>query len=63
MINVFVYFKELHHGNFINLMLPLVELGFKSINAEVKIEAFRSWKQLILNFAMDISMYTIFYYL
>lgn len=40
-------------------MLPLVEEGFKSINAEVKIEAFRAWKQLILNFSTDNSMYII----
>lgn len=53
------FFQELHYGNFINQMLPLVEEGFKSINAEVKIEAFRAWKQLILNFSTDISMYII----
>ncbi|XP_071158461.1 telomere-associated protein RIF1-like [Mytilus edulis] len=53
---VHVLGKELHYGNFINQMLPLVEEGFKSINAEVKIEAFRAWKQLILNFSTDISI-------
>ncbi|XP_052095657.1 telomere-associated protein RIF1-like isoform X2 [Mytilus californianus] len=53
---VHVLGKELHNGNFINQMLPLVEEGFKSINAEVKIEAFRAWKQLILNFSTDISI-------
>ncbi|VDI45504.1 telomere-associated protein RIF1 [Mytilus galloprovincialis] len=53
---VHVLGKELHYGNFINHMLPLVEEGFKSINAEVKIEAFRAWKQLILNFSTDNSI-------
>ncbi|XP_046571029.1 LOW QUALITY PROTEIN: telomere-associated protein RIF1-like [Haliotis rubra] len=55
-ILVKLFGEELHHGSFINHMLPLAELGFKHALAEVKIEAFKSWKYLIDNFALNPSI-------
>ncbi|XP_061193994.1 telomere-associated protein RIF1-like [Saccostrea echinata] len=42
--------KELHHGSFINMLLPIMELAFKGSN-EVKVRAFQAWQVLIDNFA------------
>ncbi|XP_014790628.1 telomere-associated protein RIF1 [Octopus bimaculoides] len=44
--------KELHCV-FINQLLPIVELGFKSPNPNIKYEAFSAWKYLIENFASN----------
>lgn len=44
--------KELHCG-FINQLLPIVELGFKSSIPNIKYEAFCAWKYLIENFASN----------
>ncbi|XP_067648705.1 telomere-associated protein RIF1-like [Haliotis asinina] len=55
-ILVKLFGEELHHGGFINHMLPIAELGFKHALAEVKIEAFKSWKNLIDNFALNPSI-------
>ncbi|XP_056007115.1 telomere-associated protein RIF1-like isoform X2 [Ostrea edulis] len=44
--------KELHHGSFINMLLPIMELAFKGSN-EVKVRAFQAWQVLIDNFATN----------
>ncbi|CAE1259207.1 RIF1 [Acanthosepion pharaonis] len=44
--------KELHCV-FINQLLPIVELGFKSSIPNIKYEAFCAWKYLIENFASN----------
>ncbi|GAB1603142.1 telomere-associated protein RIF1-like [Argonauta hians] len=44
--------KELHCV-FINQLLPIVELGFKSPDPNIKFEAFNAWKYLIENFASN----------
>ncbi|XP_036361989.1 telomere-associated protein RIF1-like isoform X3 [Octopus sinensis] len=41
------------HCVFINQLLPIVELGFKSPNPNIKYEAFSAWKYLIENFASN----------
>ncbi|XP_013418848.1 telomere-associated protein RIF1-like [Lingula anatina] len=45
--------KVLHHGSFINLMLPVIEAGFKSSSTEAKMAAFHAWDHLVENFASD----------
>ncbi|KAL5006938.1 hypothetical protein ScPMuIL_015744 [Solemya velum] len=45
--------QELHHGSFINNLLSIVEMGFKSSSADVKCAAFLAWQQLIDNFALN----------
>lgn len=45
--------QVLHSGSFINHVLPLVELGFKSPCPQVKCQAFQAWKHLIENFALN----------
>lgn len=49
--------KELHHGSFINMLLPIMELAFKGSN-EVKIRAFQAWQVLIDNFATNYEILT-----
>ncbi|XP_033762352.1 LOW QUALITY PROTEIN: telomere-associated protein RIF1-like [Pecten maximus] len=49
---------ELHRGSFINHVLPIAELGFKSSNTEVKSVTFQAWQQLIDNFATNNSILT-----
>lgn len=46
------FIQELHHGSFINMLLPIMELAFKGSN-EVKIRAFQAWQALIDNFATN----------
>ncbi|ESO82094.1 hypothetical protein LOTGIDRAFT_135405 [Lottia gigantea] len=49
--------EELHQGSFINSLLPLVEMGFKTLEPDVKLMSFKAWKELINNFAMNPSKY------
>ncbi|OWF47711.1 telomere-associated protein RIF1-like isoform X2 [Mizuhopecten yessoensis] len=49
---------DLHRGSFINHVLPIAELGFKSSNPEVKCLAFQAWQQLIDNFATNNAILT-----
>ncbi|XP_068244137.1 telomere-associated protein RIF1-like [Palaemon carinicauda] len=49
----------LHKGtSLINDLLEIVEKGFKSSTPAVRIEAFRCWKALIDNFALDVDVLT-----
>ena len=50
---ILVLLQELHHGTFINNVLPVVELGFKSPESEIKCAAFQAWQNLIDNFAIN----------
>ena len=52
-----LFFQELHHGSFINSMLPIIELGFKGLAAETKMASFTAWQHLIDNFATNPSKY------
>ena len=45
--------KTIHHGGFINQLLPIAEYGFKCPLPEVRVAAFRAWQELINNFALD----------
>uniref|UniRef100_T1JAY1 Telomere-associated protein Rif1 N-terminal domain-containing protein n=1 Tax=Strigamia maritima TaxID=126957 RepID=T1JAY1_STRMM len=49
--------KALHQGaSLINTLLGIVEKGFKSTNTDVKVEAFKSWHQLIVNFGSELEV-------
>ncbi|XP_064115698.1 telomere-associated protein RIF1-like isoform X2 [Macrobrachium nipponense] len=49
----------LHKGtSLINDLLEVVEKGFKSTTPTVRVEAFRCWKALIDNFALDLDVLT-----
>lgn len=49
----------LHKGtSLINDLLEVVEKGFKSTTPAVRVEAFRCWKALIDNFALDLDVLT-----
>ena len=48
-----LHLQLLHHGSLINLLLPIVELGFKNPAPEVKCHAYRTWRRLIDNFALN----------
>ncbi|KAJ8025295.1 Telomere-associated protein RIF1 [Holothuria leucospilota] len=49
--------KALHKGgSLINLMLRVVEQGFKHGFPEIKRESFQAWKTLIDNFALDLDV-------
>ncbi|XP_042870341.1 telomere-associated protein RIF1-like isoform X2 [Penaeus japonicus] len=51
--------KELHPGtSLINGLLEVVEKGFKSLKAEIRIEAFKCWQSLIDNFSLDEAVLT-----
>ncbi|XP_047486990.1 telomere-associated protein RIF1-like [Penaeus chinensis] len=51
--------KELHPGtSLINGLLEVVEKGFKSVKAEIRIEAFKCWQSLIDNFSLDEAVLT-----
>lgn len=51
-----IFGEELHHGSFINSMLPIIELGFKGLAAETKMASFTAWQHLIDNFATNPSI-------
>ncbi|KAK6165949.1 hypothetical protein SNE40_022753 [Patella caerulea] len=50
--------EELHHGGFINILLPIAETGFKRVEPEYKMATFRAWKILIDNFATNPNIIT-----
>jgi len=43
----------MHRGSLCNRLLPIVELGFKHSNNDVKIAAFSAWQALIDNYALN----------
>jgi len=54
LICALLYFQTLHRsGSFINSLLQLEELGFRSGSPVVKKIAFIAWKSLIDNFALN----------
>ncbi|XP_060066107.1 telomere-associated protein RIF1-like [Ylistrum balloti] len=57
-IQPFYLQQDLHRGSFINHVLPIAELGFKSSNPEVKCVTFQAWQQLIDNFATNNAILT-----
>lgn len=48
-----MFLQELHSSSHINEFLPVVELGFKSVQSEVKVAAFEAWQHLINNFSLN----------